>query len=830
MHPTSSSAASLNRPIPVGPYIPLISNCLSGRCKPLKRSGPTFPYPLPDKKRSCIDRDFFLHRELPSLTTISKNLFDILAKLCLDAWQQWSLALATAEHIITQYGEHSTLPVREPSPKPTTRGEDESPSPTPPPKCQKTSASSSKGKGKETKPVVKMDVQQFGPLGKRARKTSKPAPPPKLSYTPFVDIPKATPRAPAPKTEMKPTARSSRVKMTGSPTPGVSALPAKKTKPVVVHKGRARGRNAPEEPIDDMLDRMSPPPTTLAEEITNMVNSCETTPVTMETLLQRTTTDLAIVGVLKSRSECSSCTTKHISCKHENRTASYPGCEKTGFCSCVFDADVLWDVKEHMFQVNYSCNSLLEFHERCFQDADDNIATCIVQLQRAYKTQAATFTNIVQALDQIECDHDTDAVLKVARKYPVSRRLFIEMGYQVSEEYQEIDDTVQAKAPSIPDFARAASIPPIAMIVEPAPSPIKEELGLVVPLLLLGSTIEVVPDSDDAVMVLNSLAKVDNLLRRALDASSMGRSDYPGGQFLGHSFDSPQIAQWIARERYLLLQEAWWQFPHIVNFDMLARLLQPEIQDLIDLVHPFLPSRQIAHEQFYPRNEDPVLLRFLAMVTSLVNNLSPAFQSAHWFAWKMTDPCFEPSDLFPGEVSVPSLGILSTRRPLAAFDSYWCIQTGTQLVSFPYAISCRGYDPEVAADRHCLLRWVCNRYPEILDFSVIAYWSQPELASLIGLVHPFLELSGLFGPDDQFPGDEGLPYPQYSSKPFFHVEPVLLGEFVAVGLNAIQLGSETLPSHINAAFELLYSAGTYPVCYLPVLVPEESIFHLNSYV
>ncbi|KAK0457617.1 hypothetical protein IW261DRAFT_1430725 [Armillaria novae-zelandiae] len=459
------------------------------------------------------------------LATISKNLFDIPAKLRLDAWQQWSLTLVTAEHIITQYGEHSTLPVCEPSPEPSVSGEDKSPSPTPPPKCQKTSASSSKGKGKEMKPVVKTDVRQFGPLGKRARQTSKPKPPPKLSYMPFVDVPKVTSKTVAPKTETKPTARGSRVKTTGSPTPGVSAPPAKKTKPVVVHKGRARGRNVPEEPIDDTLDHMSPPPATLAEEITNTVDSHKTTPVTMETLLQRTTTDLAIIRVLKvppsgSRSECSSCVTKHISCKHENRTASCPGCEKTGFCSCVFDTDVLRDIKERMFRVNYSCNSLLEFHERCFQDADDNVAACIVQLQRAYETRAATFANIVQALDQIECDHDTDAMLKVTRKYPVSRHLFIEMGYQVGEEYQEIDDAVQAKATSIPDFARAASIPPIAMIVEPAPSPIKEELGLVIPSLLLGSTIEVTLDSDDAVVILDSPAKVDNLLRRASDASS----------------------------------------------------------------------------------------------------------------------------------------------------------------------------------------------------------------------------------------------------------------------------------------------------------------------
>ncbi|KAK0460802.1 hypothetical protein IW261DRAFT_1428777 [Armillaria novae-zelandiae] len=723
------------------------------------------------------------------LATISKNLFDIPAKLHLDAWQQWSLALVTAKHIITQYGERSTLPVHEPSPEPSASGEDGSPSPTPPPKCQKTSASSSKGKGKEMKPVIKMDVQQFGPLGKRARQTSKPKPLPKLSYTPFVDVPKVTSKAVAPKTETKPTARGSRVKMTGSPSPGVSAPPAKKTKPVVVHKGRARGRNAPEEPIDDMLDRMSPPPATLAEEITNTVDSREMTPVTTETLLQRTTTDLAIIGVLK--------------------------------------VPPSGDVKEHMFWVNYSCNSLLEFHERCFWDADDNVATCIVQLQRVYETRAATFANIVQALDQIECDHDTDAVLKVAHKYPISRRLFIEMGYQVGEEYQEIDDMVQAKAASVPDFARAASIPPIAMIIEPAPSPIKEELGLVVPSLLLGSMIEVVPDSDDAVVILDSPAKVDNLLRRASDASSMGRSDYPGGQFLGHSFDSPQIAQWIARDRYLLLREAQQQFPRIVDLDMLARLLQPEIQDLIDLVHPFL----------------------------------------------MTDPCFEPSDLFPGEVSAPPLGILSARHPRLRLTPTGAFKQGLNwfhfhMLSFAEDMTQKSPAPEgtahpfdindmsspfyafsfakkrmpdfdhklgnlsadIAADCHCLLRWVHNWYPEILDFSVIAYWSQPELASLIGLVHPFLELGGLFGPDDQFPGDEGLPYPRYGSKPFFHVEPVLLGEFVAVGLNAIQLGSETLPSRINAAFELLYSAGAYPVCYLPVLVPEESIFHLNSYV
>ncbi|KAK0473640.1 hypothetical protein IW261DRAFT_1423551 [Armillaria novae-zelandiae] len=323
------------------------------------------------------------------LVMISKNLFDIPAKLRLDTWQQWSLALVTAEHIITQYGERSTLPVCEPSPEPAASGEDESPSPMPPPKCQKTSASSLKGKGKETKPVVKMDIRQFGPPG-----YSKGSCPENRDET----------------HSSKQLSEDNRITY-----PGVSALPAKKTKPVVVHKGRARGRNVPEEPIDDTLDRMSPPPAMLAEEITNMVDSRETTPVMMETLLQHTTMDLAIIGVLKVPPS----------------------------------------------------GMILEFHKWCFRDADDNVAACIVQLQRAYETRAATFANIVQALDQIECDHDTDAVLKVARKYPISHCLFIEMGYQVSEEYQEIDDAVQAKATSVPDFARATSVPPITMIVKP---------------------------------------------------------------------------------------------------------------------------------------------------------------------------------------------------------------------------------------------------------------------------------------------------------------------------------------------------------------------------
>ncbi|KAK0487192.1 hypothetical protein IW261DRAFT_1414932 [Armillaria novae-zelandiae] len=114
--------------------------------------------------RDLVKKVNQIHSAMAFLATISKNLFDIPAKLCLDAWQQWSLTLVTAEHIITQYGERSTLPVCERSPKPSVSSEDRSPSPTPPPKHQKTSTSSSK------------------------------------------DVPKTTSKAAAPKTETKPTA------------------------------------------------------------------------------------------------------------------------------------------------------------------------------------------------------------------------------------------------------------------------------------------------------------------------------------------------------------------------------------------------------------------------------------------------------------------------------------------------------------------------------------------------------------------------------------------------------------------------------------------------
>ncbi|KAK0232590.1 hypothetical protein IW262DRAFT_1451053 [Armillaria fumosa] len=174
-------------------------------------------------------------------------------------------------------------------------------------------------------------------------------------------------------------------------------------------------------------------------------------------------------------------------------------------------------------------------------------------------------------------------------------------------------------------------------------------------------------------------------------------------------------------------------------------------------------------------------------------------------------------------------------------------------------------------DHHCLLRWVQNEYPQLLDFFLIAYWSQAEISSLIRLLHPFLaahaehfsydtnsasvcflltitaiannlgpyfinshwacwmiqdvycqvlvfdELDRLFTPHDQLLGDKLLSLPEYDTVPDCLVEPIVLGEFVACGLNAIQLNPETLPLHINAVFE---SVGLLIVLQLPgTLIP-----------
>ncbi|KAK0225743.1 hypothetical protein IW262DRAFT_1294109 [Armillaria fumosa] len=276
----------------------------------------------------------------------------------------------------------------------------------------------------------------------------------------------------------------------------------------------------------------------------------------------------------------------------------------------------------------------------------------------------------------------------------------------------------------------------------------------------------------------------------------MSRSDCLGGQFLGYSFDSPEIAQ----------------------------LLQPEIQDLIDSVHPFLA----AHEQFYPQDEEHFSMHFLATVISLANNLGLTFQSEHWFSWKCLTAVLRCLSLIliPDETAAPALGLLSSKCP-----RLWL----TPSRSFKQGLNWFYFQMLALAED---LSKAENQYPQLLDFSLMAYWSQAEISSLIGLVHSFLlmfpssirplmlnifhttpilhsicflltitavannlgpyfinsrwacwmiwdELGRLFAMHDQLLGDELLSLPEYDAVPDCLVEPIVVGEFVACGLNAM---------------------------------------------
>ncbi|PBK91031.1 hypothetical protein ARMGADRAFT_1032107 [Armillaria gallica] len=161
----------------------------------------------------------------------------------------------------------------------------------------------------------------------------------------------------------------------------------------------------------------------------------------------------------------------------------------------------------------------------------------------------------------------------------------------------------------------------------------------------------------------------------------------------------------------------------------LATYLQPEIKSILDSVHPFLA----AHKSYFPKDSDPTVIHFLAMATALANNLSPAFQSSQWDAWKIEDPTrmfkllglskprFNPSDTFPGKTHAPSLPSLPLKRNHFQVDHYLFL---------------------------CLAHtW----YPQVLNFDILVNWCQLDVANLIYHVHPFLVAHVEHFPDDEDP-------------------------------------------------------------------------------
>ncbi|KAK0488088.1 hypothetical protein EDD18DRAFT_1110696 [Armillaria luteobubalina] len=272
-------------------------------------------------------------------------------------------------------------------------------------------------------------------------------------------------------------------------------------------KRRSQGRVQPEDPVDDLAGRTSPPPVVLSEDIiTKTIDDREITPVTTENLLQRTSTDLTLVGVLQvpppvCRSGCIICASKQISCKHDNKFHTCPGCMKSGYCSCSLDADALRDVKDRVFKEIYSCTPLIQLHEQSFEVANNLITGLTLMLQQAHKSRSAAFANIMNALAHIEENHNTEAAM------------------------EEIENTVQSKAESSKVFTEAPSFSPVDSVEEPAPlSPAVDNKSLFFDSPKTGKVFELVPNSDDVIVVLDSPDKLENILHSGPFTSSAGSS------------------------------------------------------------------------------------------------------------------------------------------------------------------------------------------------------------------------------------------------------------------------------------------------------------------
>ncbi|KAK0245018.1 hypothetical protein EDD85DRAFT_782989 [Armillaria nabsnona] len=195
-----------------------------------------------------------------------------------------------------------------------------------------------------------------------------------------------------------------------------------------------------------------------------------------------------------------------------------------------------------------------------------------------------------------------------------------------------------------------------------------------------------------------------------------------------------QFKSLLVADHYILLCQAHNHHPAIVDMNTLVTYLQPEIKSILDSIHPFLA----AHESYFPKDSDLIVICFLVTVTALANNLSPAFQSSQWDAWKIEDstrmfkllrlskPRFNPLDTFPGKTHAPSLLSLLLKRNHFQVDHY------------------------------LFLHLACTWYPQVLNFDILVNWSQLDVADLINHVHPFLNFKTPFPGDLHFPGSQHL--------------------------------------------------------------------------
>ncbi|PBK85031.1 hypothetical protein ARMGADRAFT_1036735 [Armillaria gallica] len=226
---------------------------------------------------------------------------------------------------------------------------------------------------------------------------------------------------------------------------------------------------------------------------------------------------------------------------------------------------------------------------------------------------------------------------------------------------------------------------------------------------------------------------------------------------------SEQFKSLLVADHYILLCQACNQHPTVVDLNTLATYLQPKIKSILDSIHPFLA----VHESYFPKDSDPTVICFLATATALANNLSPAFQSSQWDAWKIKDPTrmfkllrlskprFDPSDTFPGEAHAPflsslplkrnhfqvSVGNISKVQPLTLVPSYLPLPMVSSTFwpeDLPLPFAWKDLPSLLQVDHYLFLCLACTWYPQVLNFNILVNWYQPDMVNLINHVHPFL--------------------------------------------------------------------------------------------
>ncbi|PBK87897.1 hypothetical protein ARMGADRAFT_1034501 [Armillaria gallica] len=168
----------------------------------------------------------------------------------------------------------------------------------------------------------------------------------------------------------------------------------------------------------------------------------------------------------------------------------------------------------------------------------------------------------------------------------------------------------------------------------------------------------------------------------------------------------------LAADHYILLCQARTRHPAVVDMNTLATSMQPEIKSILDSIHPFLA----AHESYFPKDSNLIVIHFLVMATALANNLSPAFQSSHWDSWKIENSTrmFKLLGVVPEHIFCQGL----------CWEHFQGAASNAWFANF--------------MDHYLFLHLMHTQYPQVLDFDILVNWCQPDMVNLINHVHPFL--------------------------------------------------------------------------------------------